>query len=80
MNPYSQAANMSVRLRKDEGVRDMGLKAPSIITFMLSVILAVVVLMSEYFGAEIPGLKGNELWALLASYAVLMLGCMVPGL
>ena len=47
---------------------------------MLSVILAVIVLMSEYFGAEIPGLKGNELWALLASYAVLMLGCMVPGL
>lgn len=58
----------------------MGLKAPSIITFMLSVVLTVIVLMSEYFGAEIPGLKGNELWALLASYAVLMLGCMVPGL
>ena len=71
---------MRVQFRSEEGVRDMGLKAPSIITFMLSVILAVIVLMSEYFGAEIPGLKGNELWALLASYAVLMLGCMVPGL
>ena len=71
---------MRVRFRSEEGVRDMGLKAPSIITFMLSVILAVIVLMSEYFGAEIPGLKGNELWALLASYAVLMFGCMVPGL
>jgi hypothetical protein len=71
---------MRVRFRSDEGVRDMGLKPPSIITFMLSVILAVIVLMSEYFGAEIPGLKGNELWALLASYAILMLGCMVPGL
>ena len=58
----------------------MGLKAPNIITFMFSVILAVVVLMSQYFGAEIPGLKGNELWALLASYAILMLGCMMPGL
>ena len=71
---------MRVQFRSEEGVRDMGLKAPSIITFMLSVVLAVIVLMSEYFGAEIPGLKGNELWALLASYAVLMLGCMVPGL
>ena len=27
-----------------------------------------------------PEIKFNELWALLASYAVLMLGCMVPGL
>ena len=71
---------MRVQFRSEEGVRDMGLKAPSIITFMLSVVLTVIVLMSEYFGAEIPGLKGNELWALLASYAVLMLGCMVPGL
>jgi hypothetical protein len=44
-----------------EGVRTVGLKAPSIITFMLSVILAVIVLMSTFFGAEIPGLKGNEL-------------------
>jgi hypothetical protein len=66
--------------KNDQGVRTVGLKAPSIITFMLSVILAVIVLMSTFFGAEIPGLKGNELWALLASYAVLMLGCMVPGL
>jgi hypothetical protein len=71
---------MRVRFKGEEGVREMGLKAPGIITFMVSVILAVIVLMSESFGAEIPGLKGNELWALLASYAVLMLGCMVPGL
>ncbi len=71
---------MRVRMRSEEGVHDMGLKAPSIITFMLSVILAVIVLTSVFFGAEIPGLKGNELWALLGSYAILMLGCMVPGL
>ena len=71
---------MRARLRNEEGVRDVGLKAPSIITFMLSVIIAVVVLMSHFFGAEIPGLKGNELWALLTSYTVLMLGCMVRGL
>lgn len=63
-----------------EGVRTVGLKAPGIITFMLSVILAVIVLMSKFFGAEIPGLKENEMWALLLAYVVLMLGCMVPGL
>jgi len=40
----------------------------------------VIVLMSVFFSAEIPGLKGNELWALLGSYAILMLGCMVRGL
>lgn len=66
--------------KSEQGVRTVGLKAPSIITFMLSVILAVIVLMSTFFGADIPGLKGNELWALLMSYAILMLGCMVPGL
>jgi hypothetical protein len=66
--------------KNEQGVRTVGLKAPSIITFMLSVILAVIVLMSTFFSAEIPGLKGNELWALLLSYAILMLGCMVPGL
>jgi hypothetical protein len=71
---------MRARFRNEEGVRDVGLKAPSIITFMLSVIIAVVVLTSHFFGAEIPGLKGNELWALLTSYTILMLGCMVRGL
>ncbi len=71
---------MRARFKSEDGVRDMGLKAPSIITFMLSVILAVVVLTSTFFGADIPGLKGNELWALLMSYAILMLGCMVRGL
>jgi hypothetical protein len=80
MNLWRKGAYMRARFRSEEGVHNMGLKAPSIVTFMLSVILAVIVLMSVFFSAEIPGLKGNELWALLASYAVLMLGCMVPGL
>jgi hypothetical protein len=56
------------------------LKAPGIITFMLSVILTVIVLTSKFFGAEIPGLTGNESWAMLASYTILMLGCMVRGM
>jgi len=69
-----------MRFRSEEGVRDMGLKAPGIITFMLSVILTVIVLTSKFFGAEIPGLTGNESWAMLASYMILMLGCMVRGM
>lgn len=71
---------MRMRFRSEEGVRDMGLKAPGIITFMLSVILTVIVLTSKFFGAEIPGLTGNESWAMLASYMILMLGCMVRGM
>jgi hypothetical protein len=71
---------MRVRFRSEEGMRDMGLKAPGIITFMLSVILTVIVLTSKFFGADIPGLTGNESWALLASYSILMLGCMVRGM
>jgi hypothetical protein len=70
---------MRVRFRSEEGMRDMGLKAPGIITFMLSVILTVIVLTSKFFGADIPGLSGNESWALLASYSILMLGCKVRG-
>jgi hypothetical protein len=56
------------------------LKAPGIITFMLSVILTVIVLTSKFFGADIPGLTGNESWARLATNTILMLGCMVRGM
>jgi hypothetical protein len=71
---------MRMRLKIKEGVGDVGLKAPGILTFMISVILAVIVLVSTFFGADIPGLKGNEFWALLTSYSVLMLGCLLRGL
>jgi hypothetical protein len=71
---------MGIRLRSEERVRDMGLKAPGIVTFLISVVLTVIVLTSKFFGANIPGLTGNESWALLASYCILMLGCMVRGM
>jgi hypothetical protein len=77
---YRGDLDMRVQLRRQEGVGDMGLKAPGIITFMLSVILAVIVLVSTFFSADIPGLKGNEFWALLMSYSILMLGCLMRGL
>jgi hypothetical protein len=58
----------------------MGLKAPGIITFMLSVILTVTVLIIKFFGAEIPFVTGNEFFALLLAQVILMLGCIMRGL
>lgn len=49
-------------------------------TFMISVILTVIVLISKFFSATIPGLTGNEFWALLAAQFILALGCMLRGL
>lgn len=71
---------MAVRFRSQEGVVNVGLKAPGIITFMLSVILVVIVLVSKFAGASIPGITGQEDWALLTSYLILMLGCLMRGL
>jgi hypothetical protein len=67
-----------MRAKSVEGGHHVGLKAPSILTFMFSVILAVVVITAKYFGAEIPGLQGSnaEFWGLLMAYCLLMLGCM----
>ena len=58
----------------------MGLKAPGIVTFMLSVILTVTVLIINFFGVEIPFLTGNEFWALLLAQVILVLGCIMRGL
>ena len=58
----------------------MSLKAPGIITFMLSVILVVCVLMAKLFQASIPLVNGNEFWILLLAHAVLVFGCIMRGL
>jgi len=58
----------------------MGLKAPGILTFMVSVVLTVTVLIMKFFGAEIPFLNGNEFWALLLAQVILVLGCIMRGL
>ena len=58
----------------------MGLKSPSILTFMVSVILTVAVLFTKFFGAEVPGLVGHEFWVLLLAQGILVLGCMMRGL
>ncbi len=55
----------------------MGLTAPGIITFMVSVILTVCALMAKYFGAQIPLIQGHEFWALLGAQVILTLGCLI---
>lgn len=58
----------------------MGLKAPGILTFMLSVVLTVTVLIMKFFGAAIPFFNGNEFWVLLLAQVILVLGCIMRGL
>lgn len=58
----------------------MGLKAPGILTFMVSIILTVTVLIMKFFDAQIPFLMGNEFWALLLAQVILVLGCVMRGL
>lgn len=58
----------------------MSLKAPGILTFTLSVILVVCVLVVKFFGAQIPFLQGHEFWALLAAHLILVTGCVMRGL
>lgn len=58
----------------------MALKAPGILTFMLSIVLTVTVLILTFFNADIPLIKGNEFWALLGSHVILIFGCIMRGL
>jgi hypothetical protein len=62
------------------GDTTMVLKAPGIITFILSIVLTVCVLVVKFFGAQIPLIQGNEFWFLLLSHLILMLGCIMRGL
>lgn len=58
----------------------MVLKAPGIVTFMLSVVLMVATLINFFFSSQIPLLTGNEMWAFLASQIILVMGCIMRGL
>ena len=58
----------------------MGLKAPGIVTFMVSVVLTVVVLIMTFFSAQIPYLVGHEFWVLLVAQVILILGFIMRGL
>lgn len=69
-----------MRMAMRESSMTMGLKAPGILTFMLSVILVVCVLIAKFFGAVIPFVSGNELWVVLLAQVILVLGCIMRGL
>ncbi len=58
----------------------MALKAPGILTFMLSVILTVLALVTYFFGATIPYITGQEFWVLLVAQVMLVFGCIMRGL
>jgi len=58
----------------------MGLKAPGIVTFLLTVIVTVIVLVTKFFGADVPIVKDYDFWVLLGAHLVLILACLMRGL
>jgi hypothetical protein len=60
----------------------MALKAPGILVFLLSVILALAVLFTKFFGATIPMLSGEttQFYGMLLAYVILVFGCIMRGL
>lgn len=58
----------------------MVLKAPGILTYMLSVILTVLALVTKVFGASIPYISGQEIWVILLAQFILIFGCIMRGL
>jgi hypothetical protein len=58
----------------------MGLKAPGILTFTLSIILVVIAAGSKYAQAHLPIVNGNEFAIVVLAFFVLIIGCVVRGL
>jgi hypothetical protein len=60
----------------------MFLKAPGLLTFSVSVLLALSVLYARYFGADVPFLMGDasQFYGMLIAYVILVLGCTMRGL
>ncbi len=58
----------------------MALKAPGILTFMLSIIMVVCVVMVKLFGASVPMVNGHEFWMLFVAHGLLVIGCMMRGM
>lgn len=60
-----------------KGTELMALKAPGILTFLISIVLVVCVLMIKFFGASVPMLNGHEFWGLLIAHMILVMGCLM---
>ena len=65
-----------------DNLRTMILKAPGILTFLVSILLALGTLYARYFGADVPFLTSDatQFFALLGAYVILVLGCIMRGL
>ena len=60
----------------------MFLKAPGILVFALSVMLAALILYARYVGVYVSFLTGDatQFYAMFAAYVTLVLGCIMRGL
>lgn len=60
----------------------MALKAPGILIFLLSIVLALAVLFAKFFDATVPllGREVQQFYGLLVAYVILVLGCIMRGL
>ena len=69
-------------LRAMEGINRMGLKAPGLLTFLLSFVIMLAVMAAKYFSATIPGLTGDvtQFAGLLIAYLILVMGCIFRAL
>lgn len=59
----------------------MGLKAPGILSFTSSMVLAVIAALSKFAAsASIPLVTGREFGLIFIAYIILVIGCIVRGL
>lgn len=65
-----------------DNLRTMILKAPGILTFLVSIALALGVLYASYFGGDGSFLSGYaaQFYAMFGAYVILVLGCIMRGL
>ena len=65
-----------------DNLRTMILKGPGILTFVVSIVLALLVLYARYFGSDVPFLMGDasQFYGMLIAYVILVLGCTMRGL
>ena len=56
------------------------LSAPSQLVFLVSVVIAVLVVLVRYAGVSIPWVSGNVFEALLIAYAILVAGTLLRGI
>ena len=72
----------SALMEEGESMSGMVLKAPGILTFLVSIILALGVLYARYFSANVPFLTGDatQFYSMFGAYVILVLGCLMRGL